>query len=207
MFTSTLRRLLPSGRGNPHRKGNRDHCSAVDMAAKRRKGKSTVREGQLLGEEGRKASPHRHWVSGTKQHSGMTVMMLPLSCQSGFSYISTKIKELGQTTYPPVEERWAWGLGWPGHRNCYPWKQSLGDWKIDVVEESLPQWDAGSRGRCCCPGPVHHSTVSPVRHLPSGNHWNAWHQEGSHFRLQLARDPTGWAIWRHRKTNPTLVAN
>lgn len=111
----------------PTEKGNRNHCSTVDMAAKSRKGKSTVYEGQLLGEEGRQASLHGHWVSGTKQHSGPAVTMLPLSSQRGFGYMFTKIKELGKTTCPPVEERWAWGLGWPGHRNCYPWKQSLED--------------------------------------------------------------------------------
>lgn len=37
------------------------------------------------------------------------VETLPLSTQRAFSYIVTKIKELGKTTCPSVEERWAGG--------------------------------------------------------------------------------------------------
>lgn len=44
----------------PTEKENRGHCSTVDMVEKTRKGKSTVYEGQLLGEEGRQASPQGH---------------------------------------------------------------------------------------------------------------------------------------------------
>lgn len=52
-FMSMLRKLLPSCRGNPHGIGNRLLPHRIQMAAKSRKGKSAIYEGQLLGGEGR----------------------------------------------------------------------------------------------------------------------------------------------------------
>lgn len=49
----------------------------------------------------------RHGASGTKQHSGVTVGLLPLLPQRGLCYIVTKIKELGKTTCAAMEDRWA----------------------------------------------------------------------------------------------------
>lgn len=52
------------------------------MAVKSRKGKISMCEGQLIGREaGAYSTLHEHWASGTKQHSGVTMEPLPLSCQ------------------------------------------------------------------------------------------------------------------------------
>lgn len=160
----------------PTEKENRGHCSTVDMVEKTRKGKSTVYEGQLLGEEGRQASPQGHWVSGTKQHSRSTVTSLPLASQRGYGYMFTKVKELGRTTCPSVEEWWAWGLGWPGHRNCYPWKQlgwledRWGGRKLTTVrcwQERLVLLPRPSAPQYCLPDEIS-AIREPLEHLAPG---------------------------------------
>lgn len=89
------------------------------MAAKKAgRGKLAVCEGQLL--EGRTdRTPRVHWATGTKQYSGVTVELPPLSSQRGLHYIVKKIEELGKTVCPPTE---SWGA--PGHRGYCPWKQT-----------------------------------------------------------------------------------
>lgn len=81
--------------------------------------------------EGRADStPHVQRASGTKQHgseSGVTAELLSLSSQGGFSYMASKMKELGKTTCSLVEGEGPEVWGWPKYRGCYPWEQSLGD--------------------------------------------------------------------------------
>lgn len=77
----------------------------------------------------------------------------------------------------------------------------LGDCKVDVVAESLRQWDAGTRDWCHCPGPVgpQHCLPNEVAVLREPLELLS-SQERSHASLRVAHDPAREARWRQRIT-------